>query len=146
MHNVIKMLTELGPFVYYEEFEKLFVKEVLNFCSIESQQFIECCDCRQKSKAALFHILSQEGTNGLKISENAKHVQSCDLNDLTSSNGLEALMFSSLSSDISLFEGISSSTFRLKTNFMHSRERASTRVFAWHKQEIMGKCLETVAA
>jgi len=66
MHNVIKMLTELGPFVYYEEFEKLFVKEVLNFCSIESQQFIECCDCRQKSKAALFHILSQEGTTGLK--------------------------------------------------------------------------------
>jgi hypothetical protein len=146
MHNVIKMLTELGPFVYYEEFEKPFVKEVLNFCSIESQQFIECCDCRHKSKAVLFHILSQEGTNGLEISENAKHVQSCDLNDLTSSNGLEALMFSSLSSDISLFEGISSSAFRLKTNFMHSRERASTRVFAWHKQEIMGKCLETVAA
>jgi hypothetical protein len=122
MHNVIKMLTELGPFVYHEEFEKPFVEEVLTFYSIESQQFIECCDCRQKLKAALFRILSQEGTNGLKISEIAKHVQSCDLNDLPSSNALEALVCSSLSSDISLFERISSSAFRLRTNFIHSRD------------------------
>ena len=122
------MLIELGPLVYHEEFEKPFVEEVLTFCSIESQQFSECCDCRRKLKAALFCILSQEGTNGLKISEIAKHVQSCDLNDLPSSNALEALVCSNLSSDISLFERISSSTFRLKTNFMHSRERASTQV------------------
>lgn len=73
-------------------------------------------------KAALFRILSQEGTNGLKISEIAKHVQSCDLNDLPSSNALEALVCSSLSSDISLFERISSSAFRLRTNFIHSRD------------------------
>ena len=141
-----KCLQNLGLLFTTKSLRNLFVKEVLNFCSIESQQFIECCDCRQKSKAALFHILSQEGTNGLKISENAKRVQSCDLNDLTSSNAPETLVCSSLSSDISLFERIASSAFRLKTNFMHSRERASTRVFAWHKQEIMGKCLETVAA
>jgi hypothetical protein len=113
------------------------VEEVLTFCSIESQQFIECCDYRQKLKAALFRILSQEGTNGLKNFRIAKHVQSCDLNDLPSSNALEALVCSSLSSDISLFERISSSAFR-KTNFMHSRERASTQVFAWHKHEMFG--------
>jgi cullin 3 len=46
MHNIIKMLTELGPSVYHEDFEKPFVEEALTFYSIESQQFIECCDCR----------------------------------------------------------------------------------------------------
>ena len=45
MHNIIKMLTKLGPSVYYEDFEKPFVEEALTFYSIESQQFIECCDC-----------------------------------------------------------------------------------------------------
>lgn len=73
-------------------------------------------------KAALFHILSQEGANGLKIPEIAKHVQNCDLNDLPSSNALEALIYSSLSSDITLFERISSSAFRLRANFIHSRD------------------------
>lgn len=73
-------------------------------------------------KSALFHILSREGTNGLKISEIAKHVQNCDLNDLPSSNALEALIGSSLSSDITLFERISSSAFRLRANFIHSKD------------------------
>lgn len=73
-------------------------------------------------KCALFRILSKEGTNGLKISEIAKHVQNCDLNDLPSSNALEALICSSLSSDITLFERISSSAFRLRANFIHSRD------------------------
>ena len=82
----------------------------------------------QKLKVALFRILSQEGTNVLKIPEIAQHVQSCDLNDLPSGNALEALVCSSLSSGISLFERISSSTFRLRTNFIHSRERNSTQV------------------
>jgi hypothetical protein len=49
-------------------------------------------------------------------------LKSCDLNDLPSSNALEALVCSSLSSDISLFERISSSAFRLRTNFIHSRD------------------------
>ena len=56
MHNIIKMLIKLGPSVYHEDFEKPFVEEALTFYSIESQQFIECCDCRdylQKLKAAL---------------------------------------------------------------------------------------------
>lgn len=45
MRNIIKMLTELGPSVYHEDFEKHFVDEASTFYSIESQQFIECCDC-----------------------------------------------------------------------------------------------------
>lgn len=45
MRNIIKMLTELGPSVYHEDFEKHFVEEASTFYSIESQQFIECCDC-----------------------------------------------------------------------------------------------------
>ena len=59
------MLTELGLLFTAKSLRNLLWKK-LTFCSIESQQFIECCDYRQKLKAALFRILSQEGTNGLK--------------------------------------------------------------------------------
>jgi len=49
-------------------------------------------------------------------------LKNCNLNDLPSSNGLEALICSSLSSDITLFERISSSVFRLRANFIHSKD------------------------
>jgi len=45
MHNIIKMLTELGPSVYHDGFEKHFMEEASTFYSIESQQFIKCHDC-----------------------------------------------------------------------------------------------------
>ncbi|KAH9315050.1 hypothetical protein KI387_023677, partial [Taxus chinensis] len=73
-------------------------------------------------KHALFHVLMREGTTGLKVSEMAKHVQNSDLNDIPSSNGLEAAICSSLSSDITLFERISSSAFRLRANLILSRD------------------------
>jgi hypothetical protein len=34
MRNIIKMLTELGPSVYHEDFEKPFVEEASTFYSI----------------------------------------------------------------------------------------------------------------
>ena len=37
MCNIIKMLAELGPSVYHEDFEKPFVEEASTFYSIESQ-------------------------------------------------------------------------------------------------------------
>ena len=45
MRNIIKMLMDLGPSVYQEDFEKPFLEVSANFYRVESQQFIECCDC-----------------------------------------------------------------------------------------------------
>ena len=52
MHNVIKMLMDLGPSVYHDDFEKSFLDVTANFYRIESQQFIECCDCGDYMKKA----------------------------------------------------------------------------------------------
>nr|XP_043632731.1 cullin-3A-like [Erigeron canadensis] len=45
MRSVVKMLLDLGPSVYQEDFEKPFLDVSANFYRGESQQFIECCDC-----------------------------------------------------------------------------------------------------
>ncbi|KAF8390220.1 hypothetical protein HHK36_024744 [Tetracentron sinense] len=52
MRNVIKMLMDLGSSVYQEDFEKHFLEVSANFYSVESQQFIECCDCGDYLKKA----------------------------------------------------------------------------------------------
>jgi cullin 3 len=52
MRNVIKMLMDLGPSVYHDDFEKSFLDVTANFYRIESQQFIECCDCGDYMKKA----------------------------------------------------------------------------------------------
>lgn len=52
MRNVIKMLMDLGPSVYQEDFEKPFLKVSADFYRGESQQFIECCDCGDFLKKA----------------------------------------------------------------------------------------------
>lgn len=45
MRNIIKMLMDLGPSVYQVDFERLFLEVSADFYRIESQEFIECCDC-----------------------------------------------------------------------------------------------------
>ncbi|XP_021746484.1 cullin-3A [Chenopodium quinoa] len=52
MRNVIKMLMDLGASVYQEDFEKPFLDVSANFYRVESQQFIECCDCGDYLKKA----------------------------------------------------------------------------------------------
>ncbi|GFZ00147.1 cullin 3 [Actinidia rufa] len=52
MRNIIKMLMDLGPSVYQEDFEKPFLEVSANFYRVESQQFIECCDCGDYLKKA----------------------------------------------------------------------------------------------
>ncbi|KAJ4960622.1 hypothetical protein NE237_020532 [Protea cynaroides] len=52
MRNIIKMLMDLGSSVYQEDFEKPFLEVSANFYSVESQQFIECCDCGDYLKKA----------------------------------------------------------------------------------------------
>lgn len=52
MRNVIKMLMDLGPAVYQEDFEKHFLDVSADFYRVESQDFIECCDCGDYLKKA----------------------------------------------------------------------------------------------
>lgn len=52
MRSIIKMLMDLGSSVYQEDFEKPFLEVSANFYSVESQQFIECCDCGDYLKKA----------------------------------------------------------------------------------------------
>ncbi|XP_015895103.1 cullin-3A [Ziziphus jujuba] len=52
MRNIIKMLMDLGPSVYQEDFEKPFLEVSAEFYKGESQKFIECCDCGDYLKKA----------------------------------------------------------------------------------------------
>lgn len=52
MRNIIKMLMDLGPSVYQEDFEKPFLEVSADFYRAESQRFIECCDCGDYLKKA----------------------------------------------------------------------------------------------
>ncbi|KAL6192754.1 hypothetical protein ACLB2K_033840 [Fragaria x ananassa] len=52
MRNIIKMLMELGPSVYQEDFENPFLEVSAEFYKGESQKFIECCDCGDYLKKA----------------------------------------------------------------------------------------------
>lgn len=52
MRNIIKMLMDLGLSVYQEDFEKHFLLVSANFYSVESQKFIESCDCGDYLKKA----------------------------------------------------------------------------------------------
>ncbi|XP_049385432.1 cullin-3A-like [Solanum stenotomum] len=52
MRNVIQMLMDLGSSVYQEDFEKPFLDVSADFYRLESQQYIECCDCGDYLKKA----------------------------------------------------------------------------------------------
>ncbi|XP_039031449.1 homeobox-DDT domain protein RLT3-like isoform X2 [Hibiscus syriacus] len=65
-------------------------------------------------KGELFKILSQRGNNGLKASDLALSLKVTELNLTSTTQELEELICSTLSSDITLFEKISSSAYRLR--------------------------------
>ncbi|XP_021300642.1 homeobox-DDT domain protein RLT3 isoform X1 [Herrania umbratica] len=67
-------------------------------------------------KGELFRILSERGNNGLKVSDLAKSLPVTELNLTSTTEELEELICSTLSSDITLFEKISSSAYRLRRN------------------------------
>ncbi|KAF7809140.1 cullin-3A-like isoform X1 [Senna tora] len=50
--NIMKMLVDLGPSVYVQEFEAYFLQVSAEFYRVESQKFIECCDCGDYLKKA----------------------------------------------------------------------------------------------
>lgn len=65
-------------------------------------------------KGELFKILSEGGANGLKVSELAISLQIVELNLASTTDELELLISSTLSSDVTLFEKISPSSYRLR--------------------------------
>ncbi|GJN22269.1 hypothetical protein PR202_gb09823 [Eleusine coracana subsp. coracana] len=52
MRSITKMLMDLGPAVYQDDFEKPFLEVSASFYSGESQGYIECCDCGNYLKKA----------------------------------------------------------------------------------------------
>ncbi|KAK4283937.1 hypothetical protein QN277_000835 [Acacia crassicarpa] len=70
--------------------------------------------CAGTLKGELFKILLAQGNNGSKVSELAKSMQIAELNLASTTEELESLICSTLSSDITLFEKISSSAYRLR--------------------------------
>ncbi|KAE8699577.1 Homeodomain-like transcriptional regulator isoform 2 [Hibiscus syriacus] len=65
-------------------------------------------------KCELFKILSLRGNNGQKVSDLALSLTVIELNLTSTTEELEELICSTLSSDITLFEKISSSAYRLR--------------------------------
>ncbi|KAK3020286.1 hypothetical protein RJ639_045835 [Escallonia herrerae] len=66
----------------------------------------------------LFTILSLQGNNGMRVSDLSKCPPIVELNLGETADKVELLICSMLSSDITLFEKISSSTYRLRNNFV----------------------------
>ncbi|XP_031250019.1 cullin-3B-like [Pistacia vera] len=52
MRNITKMLMDLGSVVYQDDFEKHFLEVSADFYRLESQEFIESCDCGEYLKKA----------------------------------------------------------------------------------------------
>ncbi|GLU01917.1 hypothetical protein SLE2022_191970 [Rubroshorea leprosula] len=52
MRNITKMLMDLGSSVYQDDFEKQFLESSADFYRLESQEFIESCDCGEYLKKA----------------------------------------------------------------------------------------------
>ncbi|XP_062111497.1 homeobox-DDT domain protein RLT3-like isoform X2 [Humulus lupulus] len=67
-------------------------------------------------KGALFQIFLEQGNNGLKVSDMAKSFPIFDLKLASTTEELECLICSMLSSEITLFEKISLTTYRLRIN------------------------------
>uniref|UniRef100_A0ACD5XDG3 Uncharacterized protein n=1 Tax=Avena sativa TaxID=4498 RepID=A0ACD5XDG3_AVESA len=86
-----------------------------NFFNKEKNQMIKYGLHPRTLKGELFALLSKKGTGGLKVSELAKSPQIVDLN-LSGASEVEQLIFSTLSSDITLFEKIAPSAYRLRVD------------------------------
>ncbi|KAL4576674.1 hypothetical protein LXL04_012772 [Taraxacum kok-saghyz] len=67
-------------------------------------------------KGELFTILSSQGNNGMKVSELATFSSIIELKLATTTDDIEQSISSMLSSDITLFEKISSSAYRVRSN------------------------------
>nr|KYP67545.1 hypothetical protein KK1_023888 [Cajanus cajan] len=113
-----KVLLE-GDFVNFcsVNFNRLFLAAAQSFQLVhvlELNLLVNYGLCPGTLKCELFNILSERGNIGCKVSELAKSTQIAGLNLAGTNEELESLIYSTLSSDISLFEKISSTAYRLR--------------------------------
>ncbi|KAF0908070.1 hypothetical protein E2562_022918 [Oryza meyeriana var. granulata] len=85
-----------------------------DFFNKEKNQMVKYGLRPRTLKGELFALLSKKGSCGLKVSELAESPEIVDLN--ISSTEVEQLIYSSLSSDITLFEKIAPSAYRLRVD------------------------------
>ncbi|KAM3328660.1 hypothetical protein ACQJBY_026043 [Aegilops geniculata] len=86
-----------------------------NFFNKEKNQMVKYGLRPRTLKGELFALLSKKGSGGLKVAELAKSPQIIGLN-LSGASEVEQLIFSNLSSDITLFEKIAPSAYRLRVD------------------------------
>uniref|UniRef100_A0ACD5UUY0 Uncharacterized protein n=1 Tax=Avena sativa TaxID=4498 RepID=A0ACD5UUY0_AVESA len=86
-----------------------------NFFNKEKNQMVKYGLRPRTLKGELFALLSKKGSSGSKVSELAKSPQIIDLN-LSGASEVEQLIFATLSSDITLFEKITPSAYRLRVD------------------------------
>ncbi|KAK9125685.1 hypothetical protein Scep_014531 [Stephania cephalantha] len=86
-----------------------------NSCKKENALLAEYGLSSGTLKGVLFSLLSEQGNNGMKVYEMASASQVVELKLANSMDELECLICSTLSSDITLFEKISPSSYRLRT-------------------------------
>ncbi|KAL5198622.1 hypothetical protein ABZP36_002134 [Zizania latifolia] len=86
-----------------------------DFCNKEKNQMVKYGLRPCTLKGELFVLLSKKGSGGLKVSELATSPEIVDLN-LSSTSEVEQLIYSTLSSDITLFEKIAPSAYRLRVD------------------------------
>ncbi|KAF7028296.1 hypothetical protein CFC21_040241 [Triticum aestivum] len=86
-----------------------------NFFNKEKNQMVKYGLRPRTLKGELFTLLSKKGSGGLKVAELAKSPQIIGLN-LSGASEVEQLIFSTLSSDITLFEKIAPCAYRLRVD------------------------------
>ncbi|VAH42682.1 unnamed protein product [Triticum turgidum subsp. durum] len=86
-----------------------------NFFNKEKNQMVKYGLRPRTLKGELFALLSKKGSSGLKVAELAKSPQIIGIN-LSGASEVEQLIFSTLSSDITLFEKIAPSAYRLRVD------------------------------
>ncbi|KAK3166231.1 hypothetical protein QOZ80_1AG0043140 [Eleusine coracana subsp. coracana] len=86
-----------------------------DFFNKEKNQMVKYGLRPRTLKGELFALLSKKGSGGLKVSELAKSPEIVDLNILDTLE-LEQLIYLTLSSDITLFEKIASTAYRLRVD------------------------------
>ncbi|KAL6870596.1 hypothetical protein ACP4OV_014444 [Aristida adscensionis] len=117
-------IKSLNPLTWVEILRQVLVasgfgskQHMLNrdFFNKEKNQMVKYGLRPRTLKGELFALLSKEGSGGLKVSELAKSPEIVDLN-LSSTSELEQLICLTLSSDITLFEKIAPSAYRLRVD------------------------------
>ncbi|KAL5196616.1 hypothetical protein ABZP36_000128 [Zizania latifolia] len=86
-----------------------------DFFNKEKNQMVKYGLRPRTLKGELFALLSKKGSGGLKVPELATSPEIVDLN-LSSTSEVEQLVYSTLSSDITLFEKIAPSAYRLRVD------------------------------